>query len=106
MISQTRLKALGAMFADVCKAYHYRRPKMEPPYLIWAEDGAENWGADLTVKEQRFTGAADYYTKDEYDATIDAIQAEATASGIWLALDSVQYEEETNLIHYSWRWVL
>ena len=52
------------MFADVCKAYHYRRPKMEPPYLIWAEDGAENWGADLTVKEQRFTGAADYYTKD------------------------------------------
>lgn len=94
------------MFADVCKAYHYRRPKMEPPYLIWAEDGAENWGADLTVKEQRFTGAADYYTKDEYDATIDAIQAEATVSDIWLALDSVQYEEETNLIHYSWRWVL
>ena len=56
------------------------------------------------LRRKRFTGAADYYTKDEYDATIDAIQAEATASGIWLALDSVQYEEDTGLTHFEWVW--
>ncbi len=34
----------------------------------------------------------------------DAIQKTLGALGLGWALESVQYEEETNLIHYEWRW--
>ncbi len=104
MTLQCRLKKIGEMFAAVTTAYHYWRTMLPSPYLIWAEDGAEDFSADNRHAEQRFTGTADYFTKQEFDSTIDAIQRAMDEAAVSYTLENVQYEEETNLIHYTWRW--
>ena len=57
--------------------------------------------------EQAITGTVDYFTLTEYDGNIEAIQlALNTVENLSWAINSVQYEEDTNLIHYEWRWSL
>lgn len=57
--------------------------------------------------EQGITGTVDYFTLTEYDANIEAIQvALNNVENLSWAINSVQYEEDTNLIHYEWRWTL
>ena len=67
-------------------------------------------GEEAGVKEQEqiIHGTIDFFTKTEYHKTIDDIQAALTASPrIGWNLSSVQYEDETNLIHYEWEfWVV
>ena len=46
----------------------------------------------------------DYYTPQEYDPAVDNIQAALNSLRIPWRLNSVQYEDETNLIHYEWTW--
>lgn len=104
MTSQSRLKKIGEMFASVATAYHYWRTMRRLPYLIWAEDGTEDFSADNRTAEQCFTGTADYFTKTEFDPAIDDIQRVMGDAAIKYTLEAVQYEEETNLIHYTWRW--
>ena len=95
-----------------CGVYHYWRPKLNPPYCVWAEDGEQSpaANADNRKVEQAVTGFVDYYTKTEFDTNLDTIQAvlrdlqEDETLG-W-RLDSVQYEDDTNLIHYQWTWVI
>ena len=100
------LRIIGAGFADVTTAYHYRRPDKAPaPYLVWQEDGegeilkADNAKAVITLQ-----GSADYYTNEEFDSVIDALQAKLEALHLVWRLDSVLYEQETGLIHYNWKW--
>lgn len=100
------LRIIGAGFADVTTAYHYRRPDKAPaPYLVWQEDGegeilkADNAKAVITLQ-----GSADYYTPEEFDSVIDALQAKFEALHLVWRLDSVDYETDTGLIHYSWKW--
>lgn len=100
------LRIIGAGFADVTTAYHYRRPDKAPaPYLVWQEDGegeilkADNAKAVITLQ-----GSADYYTAEEFDPVIDALQAKFEALHLVWRLDSVDYETDTGLIHYSWKW--
>lgn len=103
-----KLKRMRDALADIdnLRVYHYWRPKIEPPFCVWAEDSEElsAWSSNKKA-EQQLTGYVDFYTLEELDETVDAIQA--ALDGLehcgW-ELDSVQYEEETNLIHYSWRW--
>ena len=89
--------------------YHYWRPKMQAPFVVWAEDGEsyERINADNHKAEQAITGYLDYYTKTEYDPKIDTIQDILNGMNgfpfSWY-LDSVQYEDDTNLIHYQWIW--
>lgn len=105
MTFQDKLKRVGNAFCEaVPNCYHYWRPKMQQPYLIWAEDGENGHSADNVKSAQAVTGVADYYTKQEYDPAVDAIQAAMNIHGIAWRLDSVQFEETTGLIHYSWDW--
>ena len=53
--------------------------------------------------EQVITGTVDLFTKDEYDQLIDDIQNALSGADISFILNSVQYEEETEFIHYEWR---
>lgn len=106
MTSQERLKTIGdALAALGARCYHYWRPKMRPPFIVWAEDGqdAALWAGNR-MTEQTLGGGVHYFTQTEYDPMFDAIQKTLGTLGLGWALESVQYEEETNLIHYEWRW--
>ena len=110
MTLQNKLERIGAaLVAGVgSNVYHYWRPNIPAPFCVWAEDGETlSFNADNHKKEQAIGGYVDYYTKREFDPMLDTIQD--VLNGInefpfsW-RLDSVQYEEDTNLIHYQWLW--
>lgn len=88
------------------KVYHYWRPRLSPPFCVWAEDSeAGGFGGDDHKGEQAISGYVDYYTGTEYDTNVDAIQTALNGvDGLSWRLDSVQYEDETKLIHYQWIW--
>ena len=85
--------------------YHYRRPeKVKAEYGIWAEDGEQtSFNGDNRKLEQQIHGTVDYFTLTEFNPVLDEIQEalQRVAPGAWTLL-SVQYEDETNLIHYEW----
>lgn len=105
-LSQKLIKVATMYAGAVQNCYHYWRPVKTAPWLIWAEDGGEEFVAGNHVAEQALTGSADYFTKDEFDPVIDTIQeAQNSLEGFAWSLNSVQYEEETELIHFEWSWV-
>lgn len=91
---------------DGLTVYHYFRPQMQAPFCVWAEDGESEsqWGNNHML-EQVLSGTVDYYTHDEYDGVIDLIQdALNSIETCGWNLESVQYEDETNLVHFEWFW--
>ena len=86
------------------KVYHYWHPRLEAPYCIWAEEseGDSIWTSNH-LQEQIIQGSVDYFTKTEFDPVVDEIQS--ALNGVELLgwnLEAVLYEDETNLIHYTW----
>lgn len=86
------------------KVYHYWRPRLQAPFCVWAEDGEGNSIHTNNHKsEQVITGTIDYFTRDEFDEMVENIQnALNTTEDVGWQLLSVQFEDETNLIHYEW----
>ena len=76
----------------------------EPPCIVWAEESANEQHADNTVAEQSPSGTLDYFTQEEFDPMVEAIQGKLRELGAAWGLNSVQYEEDTDLIHYEWVW--
>lgn len=91
-------------YSQDLRVYHYWRPRLEAPFCIWAEDGeGDSLHTNNHKSEQVITGTIDYFTKQDLDPTVDDIQSvlnEIECFG-W-SLSSVDYEEDTNLIHYTW----
>ena len=92
----------------LCDIFHYWRPHMTAPFVVWAEDGeANSFDADDRKREQVLTGYVDFYTRTEFDPIADKIQT--ALFGLqdrpftW-RLEAVDYEDDTNLIHYQWTW--
>ena len=87
---------------------HYRKPtSVKPSYIVWAEDGEDQaFQADDRKAEMQVTGTIDCYTQVEYDPLLDEVQEALNDEGIPWILESVQYEDETKLIHYEWRFNL
>ena len=111
MTLQQKLERIGTALVEALgeNVYHYWRPNMTAPFCVWAEDGETTpLDADNRKQEQAIGGYVDYYTKTEYDTALDAVQdtLKSIAEDVPFAwrLDSVQYEEETNIIHYQWVW--
>lgn len=110
MTLQGKIERIGAALVEKVgrNVYHYWRSNITPPFCVWAEDGEDSaFDADNEKGEQAISGYVDYYTKTEYDPTIDLIQdalRDITGVAFGWRLESVQYEEDTNLIHYSWTW--
>lgn len=96
----------GLNTIDGLKVYHYWRTRQEPPYCIWQEDGeGESVWTSNHLAEQVITGTIDYFTLTEYDSNIERIQEVLNdIDNLGWNLSSVQYEEDTNLIHYEWDW--
>lgn len=87
--------------------YHYTRPAgTEPPFIVWQEDYEDSsLHADYSRAELQVHGMVNLYTATEYDPLCDSIQeALDSAENVGWRLDSVIYEDETNLIHYTWEW--
>lgn len=103
---QSKLYQIGVRLAEITtNCHHYWRPVKEVPCLMWAESGEENsFNADNHKREQNIAGTCDFYTKTEFDPLIDEIQAAFDEMGITWALNSVQYEDDTKMIHYEWTW--
>ena len=83
--------------------YHYEKPAaVKAPYIIWAEQGEDNsFHANNAKQDQIISGTVDLYTLTEFDPLVDSIQEALNGVCAW-SLDSVMYEDETKLIHYSW----
>lgn len=83
---------------------HYYRPEnIEPSWVVWQEsDEDDSYSTDNIKVEQQIAGTIDCYTKIEYDPLLDEIQVALNDAGIGFRLNSVQYEDETKLIHYEW----
>lgn len=103
---QMKLRQIGVAFAALTNnCYHYYRPVKTIPCLIWAETGEDNsFNSDNHKSEQRIIGTVDCFTKTEFDTLLDGVQSTLDTLGLTWTLDAVQYEEETNLIHYTWSW--
>lgn len=106
MSLQNKLRQMGEAFAAVTpKCFHYWRPVKEVPCLIWAESGEENsFHSNNHKSEQNIVGTVDLFTKTEFDSLADDVQNTLEEMGVTWMLESVQYEEETNLIHMEWSW--
>lgn len=91
------------------KVFHYEKEKeITAPWIVWTENGEEGSFEANNQKEcQQLTGTIDLYTQTEYDPIIDQIQnALNSASDVGWTLLSVQYEDQTKLIHYEWSFTI
>lgn len=102
---QNMLTALYVDFTDLsCPVTHYRRLATFP-FAVWAEDReASGLHTDNHKSEQAIAGYIDYFTKQEFDQNVDLIQEILNRQDVSWALESVTYEDDTNLIHYRWSW--
>ena len=73
-------------------------------YFVWQEEGADDLIANGRHAERGQRGTTDLYTKIEFDPWADQLGASFTRHNIAWSLVSVDYEEETGFIHYSWDW--
>lgn len=81
---------------------HYEAHQKTDQYIVWAEDNQANsvW-ADGRMQEQAIEGTIDYFTTTENDPNVAAIQSALNGVCSW-RLNSVQYEDDTKLLHYEW----
>ncbi len=87
--------------------FHYHAYKQPDKYIVWAEDSEGNSSsADNQKTNQSIQGTIDYFTKTEFDTNIELIQEKLNSAEISWGLNSVQYEEDTEYIHYEWVWEL
>ena len=86
--------------------HHYGAHKPATPYGVWAEEGDVSPSADNVNSTRILSGTTDYYTKTADDANVDAIEAIFAGASAWIAarLSSIQYEDDTGLLHYEWTW--
>jgi hypothetical protein len=86
------------------KCYHLMKPaSVTAPYAVWQEDAeGQSHYSDNVKSEQVLQATIDYYTRSEYDAMTDSIQAALNCEDISWTLNSFQYEDETKLLHYEW----
>ena len=98
-----RLQAALAKLTDRC--YHYfAGPNTAPPYITWLEDGDNDLNAGNAHAERCYTGSTHLFTKNEDDPLFERIPAALESIGASWYLNSVQYEDDTGLIHYEWYW--
>lgn len=83
--------------------YHYKAWQQPDTYIVWAEDTESDavHGDNRKVK-QILDVTIDVFTKDEYNPIIEQLQEAFNDRGIPFELLSIQYEDDTNYIHYEY----
>lgn len=92
-----------ALLTVTDKVFHYQAWEQPDKYIVWAED-AESGAIYANNKKQIQTiqGTIDYFTKEESDQNVRAIQSVLNDKEITWSLNSVQHEQESGYIHYEW----
>lgn len=101
---RSKLKKIPEILKTVTdNVSHYEAMGITDKYIVWAEDseGSSVEGDNRKIN-QSIQGTIDYFTKQDFDENVDRIQAALTAACISFYLNSVQYEDETEYIHYEW----
>ena len=102
----SKLKKIRDLLAPLqVPVYHHRKPVPDKVarYIVWAEDGANQFAGNNRITEQAISGTIDLYTQAEYDPLVDAVQAALnTGEHVIWSLESIEYEDETALIHWQW----
>ena len=94
-----------ALLTVTNNVYHYHGLKGAYPYVVWAEDSEyDSVEADNRKVNQTIEGTIDLFTKEENDALVDEIQGALCEYCISFRLNTVAYEEETEVIHWEWVW--
>lgn len=99
-----KLTELRDAMLEVTKdTFHYEATHKPDKYIVWAEDTeADSLNADDKKEEQVIQGTIDYFTKEEYDSNVKAIQQKLNSIDLAWRLNSIQHEEDTCYIHYEW----
>lgn len=100
------LKALKeGLVALGVPVYRYHAPdNTSPEYIVWAEDGRDDFEADNRHSELVAEGTIDLYTHDGDSALPRGIEQVLEDTAAAWHYSSTQYEEETGLIHREWVW--
>ncbi len=96
-------KIIQAHTAVTGAVSHSARLKSER-YFVWQENGTHDFIAENRHAERAITGTTDFFTKQEFDPWVSRLGASFDHFGIAWALESIQYEEDTEFYHYEWRW--
>ena len=99
--SLQRIKAALLTVPDVT-VYHYEVLNQKAPYIVWAEDGGNQFFGGNRMREQAVTATVDLYTKAEYGVAPDEIQQAFDDAGSAWSFSSALYEDDTRLIAYTW----
>lgn len=84
--------------------HHFAPPGTDVPYVVWAETGRNDLLAGNTHAERAWVGTVDLFTATEAEPMVCDLENAFEAVNVAYSLISVDYEEETGLIHYSWDW--
>ena len=109
---QSKLQTISGIFATLAAenapgypVYHYQAPaETKAPYIVWAEDDRIDLKAGNIHAEKAWQGTLDFFTHTEFDSGFGYIEALFDAKGFSWRFESVQFEEDTDLIHYEWVW--
>ena len=107
MTFQAKIEQIKAVLTGISDlpVGHYDYAGEAETYCVWAEDSEPgSVEGDNFKLEQTIQGTIDLFTKTEYSPFVDAIQTALKAAKISFYLNLVQYEDETELIHYEWVW--
>ena len=72
-------------------------------YGTYAEESGEDFVADEIHAEKGTGGYINYFTRDDSGTPKSTIEAALNGLQIPWYLNTVQFEEDTGLIHYVWR---
>lgn len=94
---QTEMATIGS------NVYHHFSPQGAGiPRIVWAEYYREDLIADNVHAQTAWEISVNVYTKSETEAMIATLEAKLNAIECGWRLDSVQYEDDTGLLHYEY----
>jgi len=72
-------------------------------YIVFAEDGANDFMAGGRHAERATEGTVDLFTRNYApDAASSVEQALQGLTGVAWSLNSIQFEEDTRYVHFEW----
>lgn len=94
------LNATGIQFA----AYAWAAPPQTEAWGVVSIDGGFSLAGDNTHAEDALEGTIDLFTRRLGAEDFSAVKGCLQDLDICYRLNSVQYEQETRLLHYEWVW--